>query len=194
MTDRDGCPAAKHGDRNARNNHHCQCADAIESARIYRKRHKEGRLRPARVSSIPATRKLQALTVLGWPGLVLSELLGWQYSRVHQVIRRRNPEMTVAHSREVDALFRHLWNTPGPSNSTRIRALSKGYLPAMAWDDIDDVDEVPDMRPRGNPRNIDWAEVAHLHGFGCSADEIAARLGASVTTIREGLSRRRNAA
>lgn len=87
-------------------------------------------------------RKAQALAAIGWS-------LTWQSTELnriptnyfrsilsHSVVTRQTADA-------VDALYRELHLTPGPSNRAKIGARKRGWPPPLAYDDIDDPNETP---------------------------------------------------
>jgi hypothetical protein len=60
---------------------------------------------------------------------------------------------------DIDALFRELSMTPGPSAITRRRALRFGWLPPLAWTNIDDPDERPEQGSVESSLSVDVVAV-----------------------------------
>lgn len=95
------------------------------------------------VSAVGTRRRVQALQAIGWP---LSRL-GAELGRGELgATRSRSDQVQARTAVEVAELFARLELTPGPSSITKIRAARKGWPPPLAWDDIDDPDEHPDLR------------------------------------------------
>lgn len=120
----------------------CQpCRDAMSKSEEMR------RLRRARgelilLPAIGTQRRIRALMRLGWTAADLAEHLGCVPEHVRNIIRNRasvRPETAA----QIDAVFRKLCMTPGPSSITMQRAERKGWAPPLAWDDIDDPNETP---------------------------------------------------
>jgi len=88
-------------------------------------------------------RRLQALSALGWRGVDLEPLLKIEYRTVSRVAKAKR--VTVGTAERVAAVYDRLSMTQGPSATTRRRALAKGWLVPMEWDDdlIDDPRHVP---------------------------------------------------
>lgn len=104
----------------------------------------------ARVDATGTRRRLQALMWLGWSATYLAERLGMDRSFIRKVTSRAQVEGTTA--RAVRELFEALSGSSPPAqdryeraNATRMRrfAEARGWVPPMAWDDIDDPKEQP---------------------------------------------------
>lgn len=139
----------------------------------------------ALIDGTPTHRRIQALIAIGWPKKELARRLG-----VGRSLQIRTDLVTARTARKVDALYRELAYTPGPSTRARTYAADRGWLSAMHWDDrIDDLtfhpflttldDEPLDEPYSDTPRrkgevlleNIDW-----LAADGLSDELIARRL------------------
>ena len=93
-----------------------------------------------RVPMLGAQRRVQALLAMGYRHSDLTEHVG---SETYRLATGRLALTTARKWRAVDAAYRHLSTTPGPSATTRDRARAMGYAPPMAWDDIDNPTEQP---------------------------------------------------
>lgn len=101
------------------------------------------------IPALGSQRRIQALQAIGWRIRdIAGELDLWVADNgvcqtLWQLMRR---DMTTrATAARIDAVYRRLNMTPGPSNHSRARAVNRGYLPPLAWDDIDDPDERPNL-------------------------------------------------
>lgn len=116
---------------------HCQdCRDVMAKGMNLFRLHG-----PTEIDATGTRRRLQALAVMGWPfkevarraGVMLKPSRFWpEGSRVNKVTAAR-----------IARAFDELHMTPGPSTITRDRAMKKGWVSTLAWDNIDDPDEVP---------------------------------------------------
>lgn len=108
---------------------------------------------------------------------------------------------TAARVREI---YDQLWDTPGPSEQTRRRAVKWGWRPPMAWDDAEmDVPEArpaPKQLPRRVPatgKKLDVAaeteEIIRLMNAGLQISAIATRLGVNRRRVQRRLERLREA-
>jgi hypothetical protein len=94
------------------------------------------------------TRRLRALVAIGYPQYYLAERIGVSPSNATRLFNppkrtkskhRRKARVTAATARRVEAVYRELENTPGPSQIARTRAKNLGWLPPIAWDE-DNID------------------------------------------------------
>lgn len=118
------------------------------------------------VPSLGAVRRIRALMALGWRHEDVTPLIGGRSSS--HLASHRHKTINAHDWRLVDAAYQHLAAVPGPSAKSRKRAAAKGYVPPLAWDDIDDPDETPtghiaDERPPG-PDDVDDVVVARVLG------------------------------
>lgn len=99
------------------------------------------------VSARGTARRVQALAVAGWSFTEISRRLGYVYSNVDRWITQ--PTISLQHAEAVADLFDELWDEQPPRASvhqlriarmTSDRARRNGWLPALAWDDIDEDD------------------------------------------------------
>lgn len=117
----------------------------------------------ARVDSTGTRRRLQALMFMGWSATQLAERLGMDRSFIRKVMDRLQVEGPTA--RAVRDLFAELSNA-APPNRTRYErmvvsraqryARERGWVSAMAWDDIDD----PREKPKGVRRDVWLGEAS----------------------------------
>ena len=100
------------------------------------------------VPALGAQRRTHALMALGYRHSDLTEAYGGAISS-HLSIGL-HPVITARTWRAVDAAFRRLEATPGPSERARARAVKQGFAPPAAWDDVDDPNEQPKGITRPN--------------------------------------------
>lgn len=93
------------------------------------------------LSAVGIHRRIHALQALGWTQRDLCARLGWNPRRLAMVLCRDRIACSVA--RPIADLYEELSSAPGPSAKTRDIAAHKGWVPPLAWDDIDDPDEQP---------------------------------------------------
>jgi hypothetical protein len=107
----------------------------------------------ARIDATGTRRRIQALVAIGWTINAVATELGRDVASVRHTLRRNS--VNTATATAVCDLYKRLWNTR-PDESTQARrqaatnardmARSKGWRPAMAWDDID-ADPDPNPTP-----------------------------------------------
>lgn len=96
------------------------------------------------VAAHGTVRRLRALVALGWPAAMLSERLGHSHGWVSRLCVTDQAYVYSRTAVAVDGVYRQLCMTPGPSQQVRRAAERKGWVPPLAWNDIDDAAEVPD--------------------------------------------------
>lgn len=125
-----------------------------------------------RVGATGTTRRLQALSAMGYGLTEVHDLTGLPMMTL-SVLRSGGVDGTSpGNHTTVAAAFDQLAMRPGPSNRARIKATREGWVPPLAWDDIDD----PTERPQGLDPGTDY--VDHL------AVDVAIRGDRPVTLTR----------
>ena len=142
------------------------------------------------VDAWPTRRRIQALAAIGWPQYVISEKCGWQPKYANYLLGRDVVLSSTA--ARVDAVYRSLCMTPGPSEAAVRIAKRHGWIPPLGWDDIDDPNERPVLH---TDEKVSFADkFLELREFGLGMEAIAERMGISVTSVerqmyRHGLGR-----
>lgn len=152
------CTARRHGDQSAYNHYGCRCASARESARLYRKRHREHRQPAALVDATGSRRRLQAMLAMGWPQKEICKRLGWSSHRTFQHVVNGQQVHRKTHE-AIQELADELAMTPGPSAVTRGKSRALGHRTVLAWDDIDRDPEPPVAEPLASRDDVDHAAV-----------------------------------
>jgi ribosome-binding protein aMBF1 (putative translation factor) len=184
----------KHGTVVAYTHDGCGCDECVEAKMAsQRKRRKElayGRHKSALVPSIGTQRRLQALQWLGYSQNELARRLKTNPDRVNR-LARRPMGIQREFAKAIADLFEQLCMAPLPApspsvNRARSMARSQGWVPPMAWDDIDDPDEQPKgLDKAGRMTKDEYVEEAlMLRSFGVRSDQIAKRLGISESYLR----------
>lgn len=142
-----------------------------------------------------ASRRLRALIALGHAQATLATDLGVLPSYLSMLVNdvRGWVHLDPETWRKVAALYDRLAMTPGDSTRSRNRAARRGWVPPLAWDDIDD----PTEQPQGvrTPKRRDLlAEWHDLRDAGESIEQAAVRLGVTVGAIERAEFRRKAAA
>ena len=117
-------------------------------------------------------RRLGALVALGYSQNRLAALLDCSQNRVWELLHRKQDDVTRETYAKVDALYRRLCMTPAPrvtpgdrmaASKAHRAAERNGWLPPLAWENIDDPDENPRLQEHRAPADsIDHAVVARL--------------------------------
>jgi hypothetical protein len=91
------------------------------------------------------------LQAMGWTLGDLEARTGIFVSNLHRISHRQDRVLLHVYER-IAAVYDELCMTPGPSSRMRVIAKNKGYVTALAWDDID-VDDAPQVpRPIARTR------------------------------------------
>ena len=155
--------------------------------------HSTGRGR--KVPAFRAVRRLQALQRLGWSMPALAA----EHDLTHKSLYGVGRQPTVYRSTldEIASAYDRLSMTLPPTETSsqrasaakaRNHAIRRGYPPPLAWDDIDDIDEVPSTgwKPvRNRPAAELFAELDHLTSLGVSEWQAAKQLGVTVDAIEK---------
>lgn len=88
-----------------------------------------------------AARRVQALLRIGYTHPMLTERLG---TPSRAFVRADNGRVTLRNHRRIVALYDELWMKPGPSKKGVTWAIKNGYVSPLAWNDIDDPNEIPE--------------------------------------------------
>lgn len=138
-----------------------------------------------------ARRRIQALMTQGWGVEHLGRQLGHSRGYLSPLLYGGR-QITPALEQSVRDLYERLWNTTGPSTSTRIRSLKRGWATPLELDDdrIDDPAYTPVLH-RLNPQ-IDKQQrrdharrtVAQLTARGLHPAQIAPHAGVDIRTVQ----------
>ena len=97
------------------------------------------------VPAVGVHRRLQHLALMGWSTSRLAEELGVTQQMVSLLTAGRTRETHVTTFERVVRFFSAHWQEDGGSTRAKGYARRNGYVPAAAWDDIDN----PRERPKG---------------------------------------------
>lgn len=151
----------------------------------------------ARRGNVDATvtrRKLEALCAMGWSKTALGARLGIARENVGLLFRRA--KVSGYRARQVRDLFNELWDKrPERRDGYYYRQLryaeEQGYVTALAWWDIEDLNEPhPDPYPlykrsTWHTRDDAREDVYFLRKFGESESEISKRVHISMKTLEQ---------
>jgi hypothetical protein len=151
---------------------------------------------PATTAAVPphgTRRRLQALVVAGWPPVVLAGALGISLQKVHELLHRERDGVAIRTAARVEGLFARLWDVqperhgvkPAAAGRARLLAARWGWVPGLAWDDLDAPAAVPQLG-ESTRRGADVVEdTAELVREGLSREGIAARLCIGWDAVRQ---------
>lgn len=170
----------------------CQpCRDAHADYRrgLWRKKYLR-RVDTLVVPSLGTIRRIRALQAIGWRLSDLDQAMGYsgRSNAMHNLTRQEFVRRDTAE--KVAAAYDRMCMTPGPSQRSRDLARKWGWLPPLAWDDIDN-----DTEPAAGPSEHIYraaelvAEWDHLRRAGESIDQAARQLGVTVGAIEKALER-----
>lgn len=99
----------------------------------------------ATVPAVGTIRRIQALVCMGWSMPTLSERLGAARPQTIQNLARKphDAQIRVATAEKIRGLYDELSMLHGPNRVGAARAITKGWAPPLAWDDIDNPHEKP---------------------------------------------------
>ena len=149
------------------------------------------------VDATGSRRRLQALAVNGYSTRYLAARLGHKHAATVQDIGSgKTPTVRYRTMDAIRDLYEELWDKPGGNARSASIARSKGWLPALAWDDdlLDDPSHEPeDVRRRpvrggGHGITVEDIEEAREQGYE-TAQQIGWRLGLSKAAVSQILSR-----
>ncbi|MFD2093354.1 helix-turn-helix domain containing protein [Blastococcus deserti] len=155
----------------------------------------------SRVDATGTRRRLQALVAIGWPTELLAAQLGRRPTSLRRSMTSQSVTARTAH--EVATLYERLWNSRPPrmtgeqcaaADAARAHAAARGWLPPLAWDDID-TDTLPPAIAGASQRN-DLDEIAVERAFAgdhityhdlttVEQQEVVRRLTARGSSIRD---------
>lgn len=190
--------------------HGCRC-DPCREAHTEYKFYRDNMIRAGKwathiVDSTGTRRRLEALAFSGWSTIKIAAALGTTQGQVWGIGQKEFVTQETAD--RVKALFAAAWDkTPPGGASTRTINLArkKGFAPALAWDDIDDPNAVPDTGSKrvaidrydpnvirdaidGIPVELSASErrevVRVLHNRRWSADRIGEHAGCDRRTVQ----------
>ena len=186
----------EHGQLYTYTKHGCRCRQCKAAKRAYTDRRRRdiayGR-RPARVPTIGARRRLQALACLGWTADDVARRIGMQ-GRYLGITLRRQATITADLHGAIAAIYEELWDQQAPPShdgrSVRAVAARLGWVPPMAWDDIDH-DDAPSLGDtavrtgRGAVSRIHPDDIAWMLRSNATSWAAAERLGISRAYLLE---------
>ena len=138
-------------------------------------------------------RRVEALWWLGYTNQQIADAAGLHDSTITRLLRGHYRTVTATTAAGVDRAFRALWDKPARATdwvsartirAQQAEAQRRGYVSPLAWDDIDDPDETPNLGRYEAGLGEEFDEsVRVLTREGWSAARIAEHLGVSERTV-----------
>lgn len=125
----------------------CRCEPCRDAAVLARKRYRLRALErggPLTTDPTGTVRRVQALVALGWPVRLIAEEANVNEKSLRTFMYSPGDTVTVTRAEAIAVVFERLCMTRGPSKASATIARKRGYVPPLAWDDIDDPNEVPE--------------------------------------------------
>lgn len=142
---------------------------------------------PRTTDSSGTRRRVQALHCMGWSLQMIADRAGYNSPQALNQVTQRD-RVTTATAARIASVYDDLCMTPGPSRASRQRAQRMGYLPPLAWDDIDNPDEQPTgWRYQSTDRSEAVRDMAEM---GLGITEVCRRLHTSADTLQKWCDRR----
>lgn len=156
-----------------------------------------------RVPSVGARRRMQALACLGWTTEAMADMAGISRRTAQYVINHKSDTTEYQVHAKIGALFERLCLTPPPEATSRQKRAAgrarrvsreKGWVPPLAWDDIDNPDAQPQGIAKPHQRTIPTrediaAELAHP-AFAGSTRLLADAMGVQPESITRRIQRK----
>jgi len=145
-------PEHRHGETHTcYNTHGCRCAECRAAKSAKRNGYDwETRRRMGKDVWIPAKgtmRRLQSLAMIGWSTAEIAARIDSHYRPLQKIRAGERESVHLSTARRVGDVFETLSmrvRDDRAARITRFRAVANGWVPPLAWDDID-----KDARPRG---------------------------------------------
>lgn len=142
----------------------------------------------ALISPRGTRRRIQALTALGYSLSAQAHILGYSKENIRQVLK--NDSVMVRTHLQIAELYERLSAHPAPASQPRSRSVNwakkNGWVPPLAWDDID-ADPEPPKPPKFDAQKMSVVgrelRVAELHALRWSDGRIAREVGATARTV-----------
>ncbi len=104
------------------------------------------RLPSTLIPAEPSIRRVRALCAIGWRVRLVAEMAGLPESTVGSLASGQVKQTRYKVAAAIDSIYDEISGTPGDCQRSRIVAKRKGWLPPLAWDNIDDLTERPKPR------------------------------------------------
>lgn len=144
----------------------------------------------AQVDSTGTIRRGKALHAFGYPLYFIAEGVPMATNHLGRLLVGQPATVSAAVARGMATLYKQLSGRPGPSSFAIHDARRRGWHGPLAWDDIDNPNEQPDIEQstelqlkREELAALRRAEIEHLAAFNLPNHEIAARLSLGLSTV-----------
>lgn len=191
----------RHGTQAGYSAHKNAGTKACQACRDAAARYERGRAwdelsgRPRALPILGFRRRLEALQAIGWSIHAVAAEIGTTPGSIHRAAFY-GIWITSKRFREMSDVYERLAMHPPTdrlANRRRSIAARKGYAPPLAWDDIDDPDERPNLGDRQQAatllENYNW-----LTTHGESHEQACKQLGVTPNSIDRARNRARKAA
>ena len=158
------------------------CEPCLEA---HRRRNIMRQLYPHKCPAIGSQRRIRALQALGHSRLQIARELGYSDNGSIAYIMRADTMLVVTAERIAEVYDRLCMTVPQGVGANRARTWARryGYAPPLAWNDIDDPDEIPSgWQRQGADRGESLREMAEL---GLGITEAARRIGISAKSLQK---------
>lgn len=140
------------------------------------------------VPVVGSQRRIRALMTIGYTQAHIARECGLGTGRAVSSVLNARTYLSARVAKGIADAFERLHMTKGPSELIAQRARLWGWLPPLAWDDIDDPDEVPDLGTDRRASFIERYEECRDH-IGLADRQIAERLGIQLNSLQVAISR-----
>lgn len=151
------------------------------------------------VPDLGARRRIRAMMALGHSHDDIAAAAGWgtRGRAVANILNQKGSWITQAKHDSVVGAYRSLSMRPGDNLRTKAVARRRGYPGPMAWDDIDDPDEAPEIQSIDDSVRTSttmWGvanadSLADCAWWGLTVQQAARRLGVVEATIVDAVAR-----
>lgn len=143
------------------------CLDAHRRRNIMR------RLYPHKRPSIGSQRRIRALQAIGYGRDRIAKEIGWNDGGAMTHLLRSESLLATTAERISDVYERLSMTVPEGAGPSRARTWARrhGYAPPLAWDDIDDPDELPNLG--GIDNEVDTVLIARILAHDASLARVA---------------------
>lgn len=154
------------------------------------------------VDIIGTQRRIRALSCMGWSQSYLADRLDVTVAAVGFYLKPTRRYVTVGVALRIRSLYAELSHRAGPSHRCAARALRRGWVPPMAWDDdtIDDPATEPDLaclhRPteRSHSSVLEDVRFVLAHESALTLAQVGERLGMTRDAVSAAIKRAADAA